>query len=300
MTTSTTGTASALGGLLREFRRGCVVEGTGFARGTRRTPGLRREELALLAGVSVDYLVQLEQGRAARPSAPVVAALSRALRLTDDDTALLHRAAGLAAPTGAVRRDVPAAAERLVARLGPLPAAVYSADWWVLRWNAAWAALLGDPLRKRGRERNVVWYEMVEPNPRVWVDPAEDEVFRDAVVGDLRVALLEHPDDAELVDLVEALTECSPEFVERWTSARPARYRGMRKRVDHAEVGPMTLDGDVLEVPGGDVRVVVYSAVPGSVDAERLARLAPLTTPAGGGGGVATGGAGSSARTMRA
>jgi transcriptional regulator with XRE-family HTH domain len=296
VTTTTPGTTRALGGLLREFRRGCPLEGTGFARGTRRTPGLRREELALLAGVSVDYLVQLEQGRAARPSAPVVAALSRALRLTDEDTALLHRAAGLAAPTGAVRRDVPVAAERLVERLGPLPAAVYSADWWVLRWNPAWTALLGDPLLKRGRERNVVWYELVEPNPRVWVDPAEDEVFRDAIVGDLRVALLEHPDDAELADLVAALTERSPEFVERWTSARPARYLGMRKRVDHAEVGPMTLDGDVLEVPGSDVRVVVYSAAPGSVDAERLARLGG----AGGGGGVATGGAGSSARTMRA
>ncbi|MEZ0494587.1 helix-turn-helix domain-containing protein [Kineococcus sp. TBRC 1896] len=296
MTTRTTGPVQspALGGLLRGFRRGCTVEGTGFARGTRRTPGLRREELALLAGVSVDYLVQLEQGRAARPSAPVVAALARALRLTDDGTALLHRAAGLAAPTGSVRREVPAAAERLVERLGPLPAAVYSADWWLLRWNAAWTVLLGDPLAQRGRQRNVVWHEMVEPNPRVWREPAQDEVFRDAIVGDLRVALVEHPDDAELVDLVEALTGRSPEFVERWTSARPARYRGMRKRVDHAGVGALTLDGDVLEVPGGDVRVVVYSAAPGSADAERLTRLT------GGGGGGAAGGAASSARPMRA
>jgi hypothetical protein len=221
----------------------------------------------------VDYLVQLEQGRAARPSAPVVAALSRALRLREEDSALLHRAAGLAPATGSVAREVPAAAERIVTRLRDWPAAVYSADWWLLRWNPAWTALLGDSGELHGRARNVVWFEMTRPSPLVWVEPGEDETFRDAIVGDLRTALLEHPDDAELLDLVAGLREVSPEYAARGAAAPPPRYRGMRKHVEHPEVGRLALDGDVLQVPGSDVRVVVYSPAPGTLDAERLARL---------------------------
>ena len=92
-------------------------------------------------------------------------------------------------------------------------------------------------------------------------------------MGDLRVAFLEHPDDAELADLVTALHETSPEFAERWTAARPARYRGMRKHVDHPDVGLIVLDGDVLQVPDSDLRMVVYSPAPDTPDADRLARL---------------------------
>jgi len=265
--------APGFGTLLRGFRDRCDFGFAGTAAPARRAPGLRREELALLAGVSMDYLVQLEQGRAVRPSPPVVAALSRALRLDEDESALLHRAAGLAPATGSVTRAVPDSVERMVTRLREWPVAVYSADWWLLRWNPAWTALLGDSTALLGRERNVVWYEMTQPSPDVWVDPREDDTFRDAIVGDLRVAFLEHPDDAELSDLVTALHETSPEFVERWTAARPARYRGMRKHVDHPDVGLVVVDGDVLQVPGCDLRIVVYSPAPGTQDADRLARL---------------------------
>lgn len=265
--------APGFGALLREFRDSCDADLTGLVATARRAPGLRREELALLAGVSVDYVVQLEQGRAARPSAPVVAALARALHLDQDDSALLHRAAGLAPVAGPVTRRVPAALERMVGRTREWPIAVYSADWWLLRWNAAWTALLGDSAQLQGRARNVVWFEMTQPNASVWVDPAEDETYRDAIVGDLRVAYLENPGDAELADLVTALHETSPEFVERWAAARPARFRGMRKHIDHPETGPIVLDGDVLQAPGCDLRMVVYSAAPGTPDADRLARL---------------------------
>lgn len=265
------GAAPELAALLRGLRRRARPGATGSG-GDRRTPGLRREELALAAGVSVDYLVQLEQGRATRPSASVVAALARSLLLDADQGALLHRAAGLAAPARPVSREVPPGVRRMVDRLA-WPVAVYSADWWLLAWNPGWSALLGDPAGQRGRTRNVVWFEMTQPSPRVWVDPAEGEAYRDAVVGDLRVALVEHPDDAELVDLVAALRSASPEFVERWEAARPARFVGMRKHVDHPDVGPLVLDGDVLQAPGSDLRLVVYSPAPGTPDADRLARL---------------------------
>ncbi|MCZ2839624.1 helix-turn-helix domain-containing protein [Modestobacter sp. VKM Ac-2985] len=283
------GAAPGLGALLRRFRDRCTFA-PDDAVAARRAPGLRREELALLAGVSVDYLVQLEQGRASRPSASVVAALSRALRLDADESALLHRAAGLAPIVGPVVRVVPAGVERMVARLQQWPVAVYSADWWLLRWNTAWSALLGDPAPVGARERNVVWFEMTQPNPGVWIDPSEDENYRDAIVGDLRVALVEHPHDPELVDLVATLRQTSPEFVERWDAARPARFRGMRKHVQHPDVGLLVLDGDVLQAPGSDVRLVVYSPAPGTRDAHRLTQLSlrgtgtpspgsPLTVP---------------------
>lgn len=222
----------------------------------------------------MDYLVQLEQGRAASPSAPVVAALARALRLSPGDTALLHLAAGLAAPTSVVDRAVPPGVERMVARLPGWPVAVYSADWWLLRWNRAWAALLGDPVTLLGRSRNLVWYEMTAAPSRAQVDPQEREVFRDALVGDLRLAQVSHPDDAELADLVTGLHAASAEFTERWHAARPALYQGTHKHIEHPDIGSMTLDGDILQAPGTDLHLIVYSAVPGTTDASRLELLA--------------------------
>ncbi|KQX76403.1 transcriptional regulator [Aeromicrobium sp. Root472D3] len=239
----------------------------------RRSPGLRREELATLAGISVDYLVQLEQGRAANPSAAVVAALARAMTLDLSDAAVLYRSAGLAAPTSAVDRTVPDSVERLLARAPGWPAAVYAADWWLLRWNPAWTALMGDPLRLTGRSHNQAWYEMTHDTSAMWVDPLERERFRDALVGDLRVARVAHPDDAELGELVRSLMGTGPDFADRWRTVRPSVYRGARKTVDHPTAGAMTLDGDVFQPAGSDVRAIVYSAAPGSVDEERLLSL---------------------------
>lgn len=239
----------------------------------RRSPGLRREELATLAGISVDYLIQLEQGRAANPSAPIVAALVRALRLDLSDAAVLYRSAGLAAPSSAVDRVVPDSVERLLARADGRPAAVYAADWWLLRWNPAWSALMGDPMELSGPSRNQVWYEMTVDTSAIWVDRRQREQYRDALVGDLRVAQVAHPDDAELEELVRNLRARSDDFSDRWLTARPSVYRGAQKSIDHPRVGPMTLDGDVFQPAGSDVRVIVYSAAPGSRDESRLRSL---------------------------
>ncbi|WP_203225502.1 helix-turn-helix domain-containing protein [Williamsia herbipolensis] len=108
----------------------------------RRSSGMRREELAVLAGISVDYLIQLEQGRATNPSPAVVAALVRAMGLAAADAAVLCGAAGLAAPASVVDRSVPDSVTRMVARADRLPTAVFSADWWLLQWNPAWSALM--------------------------------------------------------------------------------------------------------------------------------------------------------------
>lgn len=270
--TSRTAQPSGFSTLLRSWRDRSAPDHDQSAR-SRRSPGLRREELATLAGISVDYLIQLEQGRASNPSAAVVASLVRALRLDLPDASVLYRAAGLAAPASAVDRSVPGAVERLLARADGWPTAVYAADWWMLRWNPAWTALMGDPMALTGTSRNQAFFEMTRDTSSIWVDADERERFRDALVGDLRVAQVSHPDDAELTALVEGLLADSDDFAERWRTARPSVYRGARKSIDHPLVGRMTLDGDVFQPAGSDVRVIVYTAEPGSPDEARLRAL---------------------------
>ena len=124
---------------------------------SRRAVGLRREELAELAGVSVDYVVRLEQGRATTPSGQVVAALARALRLTRAERDHLYNLAGLHPPNDRVISDhIPPGVQRLLTRLEDSSAAVFAADWQLLWWNRGWAALVGNPSNVAPAERNFV------------------------------------------------------------------------------------------------------------------------------------------------
>ena len=264
------------GALLRTWRRRTSPDSVGLVAPARRAPGLRREELALLASLLVDYVVRLEQGRATRPSAQVVAALCHALRLPETDAALLHRAAGLAAPGVAITREVPAGIGRLVQRLDDRPVAVYSADWWLLRWNELWVALLGDPVELEGRLRNLVWYEFIDTPGRVTMTDAERVAFRDALTADLRVAAIEHPDDDDLGQLVAGLCGRSSDFAARWDAARPKRHQSISKVIDHPRIGTLVLDSDVLNAPGSELHIITYSAEPGTDDASRLNLLSVL------------------------
>jgi transcriptional regulator with XRE-family HTH domain len=138
------------------------------AGGHRRAAGLRREELALLAGISVDYITRLEQGRASNPSAQVVEALARALRLSGPERAHLFRLAGLAPPgPETVPAYITPSVQRLLDRLTGTPVAVYDASWTLLVANPPYAALMGDPSGWRGNQRNSVWRHFLgrEPEP---------------------------------------------------------------------------------------------------------------------------------------
>lgn len=269
-----------LADLLRTWRDHADPTALGLPAGDRRAPGLRREELAALAGLSVDYLVRLEQGRATRPSEQVVQSLARALRLDDEEAAALALAAGLAAPTTTVLRQVAPSVRRLVDRMRDLPVAVYAADWTLLEWNPLWAALLGDPAALRERERNLVRREFVIGDTRTVKSAEETAGFRDALVADLRQAAVEHPDDVPLAALVEDLLATSPAFAERWRTGAVGRHRSSRKRIEHPGLGALEVDCDVLEVPGVAVRIVAYSAEPGSESAERLELLRVVGTEA--------------------
>jgi transcriptional regulator with XRE-family HTH domain len=237
--------------------------------GRRRTAGLRREELATLAGVSVDYLVRLEQGRSANPSRQVVSSLARALRLTEPERDHLYRLAGHVPPGPHQMPDHPTpAVQRLLDRLDAA-VSVHDPAWTILGWNPAWAALMGDPSAWNGRERNIAWRAFAGLPTRLVRTDEEARAFKRGTVADLRAALGRYPHDSALRSLINDLNRIE-EFRRLWAIARVAENHSARKTIDHPEVGPLTLDCDVLTVAGSDLRVIAYTAAPGSVDAERF------------------------------
>lgn len=262
---------SEFANVLRSWRDRVRPEAVGLPAGPgRRTPGLRREELAALAGVSVDYVVRLEQGRATNPSPQLLGALATALRLSSEERDHLCRVAGVAPPSRqVVPRHITPGVQRLVDRLGDVPLAVFTATHDIVLWNELWAAVNGDPSRYVGLERNLVWRHFTQERDGVdWGDEHQEE-FSSDLAADLRQAYGRYPADRDLADLVERLLRESPEFARRWETGRIAEHRASRKVV-HTPVGPVEIDCDVLSVPGGDLRIVVYTVVPGSEDAAKL------------------------------
>ncbi|WP_214402406.1 helix-turn-helix domain-containing protein [Pseudonocardia lacus] len=243
-------------------------------RSRRRAPGLRREELADLAGLSVDYVVRLEQGRATSPSAQVVAALARALQLQPAERDHAYRLAGLLPPAaGTISTHVPAGVQRVLARLHEFPVGVFSADWTLVMWTPAWAALIGDPSGRDPERLNLVRAVFVDGPSGLasWpVRHAEDDALGSALVADLRGALVDHPRDAGLAALVGEMRTRSAHFNRLWDQGAVGRHVSARKTVEHPLVGDITCDCDVLTVPGSSLRIVVYTVATGSVDAEKL------------------------------
>lgn len=273
---------SEFASLLRSWRDRIDPAEVGYPAGAgRRAPGLRREELAALAGVSVDYIVRLEQGRAEHPSAQLLGSLALALRLTDAERDHFFRVAGVAAPArGTVPRHITPGVQRIVDRLGDVPLAVFAATYDILLWNPLWAALTGDPGQYAGIERNLVWRIFVHGHPGVEYDVGSEEEFASDLVAELRAASGRYPGDPSLARLVSRLRAESADFERRWAVARIAEHRSSRKTMLQTTVGPVTVDCDVLTVPGSDLRVVVYTTAPHSEDAAKLdlLRVAGLQT----------------------
>jgi transcriptional regulator with XRE-family HTH domain len=265
------------GQTVRRWRDRVPPEAAGLpAGGHRRAAGLRREELALLAGISVDYVTRLEQGRAANPSEQVVEALGRALRLSGAEREHLFTVAGLVPPG---QETVPAyitpSVQRLLDRLSGTPVSVSDASWTLLLANPMYTALMGE---WHGRDRNGVWRNLVTGGGRVRHSPRSRDAFERAVVSDLRATAGRYPADRRLRRLIADLRASSERFAELWDSGAVGRHEAARKVIDHPQVGPLTLDCDVLSVAGSDLRIMVYTAEPGTQDAERLALLAVLGT----------------------
>jgi len=216
--------------VLRAWRDRLSPHEVGLPAGTRRrAPGLRREELATLAGVSVEYLVRLEQGRARHPSSQLLGALARALRLTADERDHLYRVGGAAVPSEEyVSQHITPGVQRMLDRLGDVPIGVHSAAWDLLWCNPLWGALNGDPSERHGLERNVAWRHFMETSGVIDFDEQHADEFSSDLVADLREAAGRYPQDSELTTLVTRLRAESPDFRRRWSEAHIARHRRPR------------------------------------------------------------------------
>lgn len=269
--------STEFGRTVRRWRDRASPEAAGLpAGGHRRAAGLRREELALLAGISVDYVTRLEQGRASNPSEQVVEALGRALRLSGAEREHLFQVAGLVPPgQGTVPAYITPSVHRMLDRLTGTPVAVSDASWTLLLANPLYTALMGE---RHGRERNGAWRAFLGSGGRIRHTTQSQHALETAVVADLRAAARRYPADQRLRQLIAELRTNSDRFAALWESGAVGRHEASRKTIDHPQVGTMTLDCDLLSVAGSDLRIMVYTAEPGTEDAERLELLAVLGT----------------------
>ncbi|WP_406397292.1 helix-turn-helix transcriptional regulator [Streptomyces sp. NBC_00879] len=271
---------SELGTALRGWRDRTAPAAVGLpVGGVRRAAGLRREELAQLANLSVDYVVRLEQGRATSPSPQVLSALARALRLSTAEREHLYLLAGQAAPgPGQLSAHIPPGVRRLLDQLDGTPLSVHDAAWNLILWNPLWAALFGDASSLRGRERNIVWRHFAGLPSRVSHTPQQEARFEAAVVADLRAATARYPTDAGLRSLIKDLRSNSTDFARLWDTGIVGIHETDTKTIHHPDVGILTLDCDVLMAPGSDLRIVAYTAAPGSDASDRLGLLNVIGT----------------------
>ncbi|MDJ0345612.1 helix-turn-helix transcriptional regulator [Streptomyces sp. H10-C2] len=264
-----------LADFLRRGRERLSPADVGLAEGARRrTPGLRREEVAQLAGMSVDYYARLEQARGPRPSRQMLAALARALRLTDDERDHLFHLAGEEPPRDhAASGHVRPALLLVLDRLHDTPAQVMSDFGDVLAQNTMAAALVGDVFSGPPEQRNIVRRMFTDPAARE-LFPAEDRAgLARSQVANLRAVLAARPADPRPAALVAELRASSEEFARLWDAHEVAVRRSAVKRFQHPVVGLLELDCEVLLSAEHDQRLIVYSARPGSDSYERLRLL---------------------------
>lgn len=240
----------------------------------RRTPGLRREEVASLAGMSVDYYTRLEQSRGPHPSRQMLTALARALRLTDDERDHLFHLAGEEPP----RRGSPAAHVRpglllVLDRLHDTPAMVVSDCGELLAQNAMSRALSGDVAARPPRERNMLRRFFLTPATRELFPPEDVAEHARAHVASLRAVAAARPDDPEPAALVAELRAGSEEFASLWAEHEVAVRRRSTKRFQHPLVGLLELDCEILLTQDGHHMLVIHTARPGTESYERLRLL---------------------------
>ena len=265
-----------LAGFLRSRRERLRPADAGLRAGAgrRRTPGLRREEVARLAGISVDYYARLEQARGPRPSAQVLEALARALRLAVAERDHLFRLADQApGPPRRPPREVPAGILHLLDRLDDTPALVLDAKYEVLAWNAMAVALITDFAALPQERRNAVWGYLREADGQGPLARKDRRELLRGAVADLRAAAARYPDDPGIADLVERLMDDSAEFAALWATHDVAVVHSATKRITHPLVGELELDYEVLLIPERDQRLLLYTAAPGTPSHDKLQLL---------------------------
>lgn len=260
--------------LLRSRRARLQPADLGLPAGPRRrTQGLRREEVAQLAGISTTYYTFLEQGRDLRPSRQVIDSLARALRLDDAERMHLHELVGSERPapsTDDPDEVVPEAVAALVDHLDPHPAYVTGRRWDVLAANRAARALWTDWPAIPAERRNILWWTLVEPAARTVLVEWEQEAR--AQLARFRAAAARRPDDPRVGSLVDRLLTASPEARQWWPRHDVAPLSSGVKRLRHPELGEIALRNVVLQW-ADDPELKLVTFAPSEPDADRIAAL---------------------------
>lgn len=216
----------------------------------RRTAGLRREEVAMLAGMSVDYVVRLEQGRSSQPSTQLLGSLARALRLSDDERDHLFRLSGHQPPrNGGLDQQARSGLLRMLDLVGDNPAMVISDLSQVLAQNRASLLLMGDQTSQSGPRRFLAYRWFTEPESRPHPSTEEQDQRSGELVAELRSVSGRRPDDPLVVDLIGRLQRESADFRRLWTEHQVAVKRADRKTIVHPRVGPVLMDCETLIQP---------------------------------------------------
>ena len=260
-----------LADFLRRRREAIRPGDVGLADGPRRrAAGLRREEVAMLAGMSVDYVVRLEQARSSQPSPQLLGALARALRLTDDErTHLFHLAGHQPPPADGTARLARAGLLRMLDLLADTPATVISDLGETLAQNRASMLLMGDQTRYTGDARYHVYRWFTDAATRDVYPPGDQEHHARVIVADLRAVAGRRHGDPTVDRLVRRLRAESADFRQRWAEHHVAVRRADRKTVVHPRVGPVLVDCETLMTPDQGQMLLVLT--PADDDArERL------------------------------
>ena len=243
------------------------------AGGNRRTPGLRREEVALLAGVSHTWYTWLEQGRDIRPSRQVMDALARTLRLSTAEHDYLLRLSGHGGtPAVEAFHGVPAHLQRLMDALGSSPAYAITSSWSIVGWNQAYERLYPGVAELAAADRNLLWVVFTDPAVRTLLGDWAGDSRR--FLTQFRAEVGPRLADPEVLDLVSRLQAASPAFREGWASHDVDRFSSTERRFEHPVVGTLVLEHHQVtpaDAPG--LQLVVYTAAAGTDGGAKLTRL---------------------------
>ncbi len=275
---------SELGAFLRSRRARITPAEVGLPTGPRRrVPGLRRDEVAQLAGASVDYYTELERGRGTQPSAQMLGALARALRMDQDERDHLHRLADRQPPaaTGTSTHVQPAMLA-LLERLDTTPAQIITDLHETLAQNHLARALLSAPPQRSGHATSFVYRWFTEPDIRAVYPEADHPHHSKVLVHDLRAAVARRGRDAGTTDMVARLLRTGDEFTDLWATGDVAVRRGDRKRVNHPTLGTLDVHCQNLFSEDGRQRLQFFTAPAGSPAVDQLQLLGVIgDTPIG-------------------
>lgn len=245
----------------------------------RRTPGLRREELALLAGVGITWYTWLEQGRDITVSAPILESLARVLRLNADERAHLFLLAREQVPAEPIptTETVTPALQLILDSMGVYPAYVICPRWDIIAWNQAATQVYGDFSTMSERERNLLWFFFTDQQQRAQIVNWEAQARH--AVALFRAGTQRAIGEAWLTELVADLTEASPEFGEWWSHYDLQEMHPCEMQFNHPLVGLLHLQLTTFQLTDhSDLRMVVYTPAPGTDTLAKLTALAASST----------------------